>query len=128
MGHVITYHLCSPIPISSYSISTNEGIHMNAIKPCPCKDCICVPVCRHKLPFILYAECSYLKAYEPNFTFYSKRDVNLVEEIVYTLNPTRWQFRYDDYLSTVEKMIISDGEIMSCNIKVIQSDHHIFDE
>jgi len=73
----------------------------------------------------MYAECDHLKAYEPNFMSYTKRDERLIEALVYTLNPTRWRFTYDDELVTVYKMIISDGPCIPKS-KEIHSDHHIY--
>lgn len=67
---------------------------MNDIK-CPCEECICVPICRHKHYSQMVRDCiiiGYHLYEEGDFSsknrvrrFYSYLDI-----VRYTLNPTKW--------------------------------------
>ena len=57
---------------------------------CPCEDCICLAICRHKEYLKLFHDCELLRT-ENNFDrIYTKRKVRL-PTIQNVLNPTRWK-------------------------------------
>lgn len=62
---------------------------------CPCKNCICVPICRHK-KFGLLFDCELLRLYEPNSSDPYLRDVPSMFALQYTLKPTRWKYGYNN--------------------------------
>jgi len=69
---------------------------------CPCKDCICVPVCRHKTITILFKECATLIDYE-NINIERLEDdggriyINVIER---TLKPSRWTYSSEENTET----------------------------
>ena len=57
---------------------------------CPCENCICIPVCRHKHYCILYRHCILLKKYEPNYDLVGIRNSDYLFELYNILKPTKW--------------------------------------
>ncbi len=66
---------------------------------CPCKDCICVPMCKHKNYFNLLGECEIISAY--CFLFEQHSDINTTKEIFKVLNPTWWKYTPDKLIRGV---------------------------
>jgi len=62
---------------------------------CPCKDCICVPICRHKKHYVLFDQCVLLKDYIQEFYEPEKRDPNKIFELRDILKPTLWDLVLD---------------------------------
>jgi hypothetical protein len=59
---------------------------------CPCKDCICVPKCRHKEFIKLFNDCLLLRIYEPNYPVIVEREKDRIYKIRDILKPTEWDF------------------------------------
>ena len=60
-------------------------------KECPCVDCICMPICRHKHFIDLTVECELID----NFTTDHENKPREVENMVITYNtlkPSRWEY------------------------------------
>lgn len=57
---------------------------------CPCKDCLCVPICRHK-KYIQLIKCSILK----KFILYPSKltPINKIKILISIIEPTRWVYR-----------------------------------
>jgi len=57
---------------------------------CPCEDCLCLPICRHKR-YIPLIKCSILKKYLMNASLSpSTKKIMIISKI---LEPTRWTYR-----------------------------------
>jgi hypothetical protein len=69
---------------------------------CPCEDCLCVPICRHKR-YIPLIKCSILKDYLIKSSWGSP--CNKIDTIVNILNPTRWTYRYEKHKGKNTAMI-----------------------
>ena len=54
---------------------------------CPCKDCICIPVCRHKSYNVLFMDCELLNDYEPSYKSMYARDENRITIVLEILKP-----------------------------------------
>lgn len=72
----------------------------------PCKQCICLPICRHKDPNALYNDCDILSIYEPNFFNYNMRSTSLMTELFNVLQPSTWTYEVNEYYQTVKPIII----------------------
>jgi hypothetical protein len=72
------------------------------MKSPPCKDCLCVPICKHKGYTDLFEDCSLLLAYEPNYYSLSGREIDHMKQIEQILKPNLWSYIYT--------MIIKDKE------------------
>jgi len=58
---------------------------------CPCEDCLCVPICRHKR-YIPLIKCSILNNYIMKASYSTPSDK--IETITTILEPTRWTYKY----------------------------------
>ena len=56
---------------------------------CPCNNCICIPVCKHKKYTKLFKDCILLRTYIPEFQWVGGRSphITIVEKI---LKLTKW--------------------------------------
>lgn len=72
----------------------------------PCKDCICVPICRHKDYLDLFIDCDILLVYEPKYGSCTKRNPSNIFRIQKTLKPTTWIFKHS---SSTYPMIFQEG-------------------
>ena len=63
-------------------------------KKCPCKGCICVPVCRHKTYGQLFRDCILLQEYEPIHRNYDDRDIDKIGLLQRVLKPSQWRFGF----------------------------------
>ena len=69
-------------------------------KKCPCIDCICKPICRHKIYDDLFSDCYMVFDYGDKAAFFgiilftditnNKELIKIYEE----LNPTKWEYVY----------------------------------
>ena len=60
----------------------------------PCKNCLCLPRCRHKQFFRLFAECSILYRYVPNSDDVELRNEDRLFLLQKIMKPTIWEFGY----------------------------------
>ena len=68
----------------------------------PCKDCICLPVCRHKKYSNLFQECTILHRWR--IMNYSVGDYIYRYIIFNTIRPSRWEITCDgEIIWTLEK-------------------------
>jgi len=59
---------------------------------CPCVDCICIPVCKHKPFSFLFCDCILVDSYAPRYKQRHIRDAEKIMEIQEILKPMRWQW------------------------------------
>ena len=60
----------------------------------PCKDCILIPICRHKTFAMLMMECQLVKEYDDKHIQRSGNNYFVsVREIQDILNPTQWKYK-----------------------------------
>lgn len=87
------------------------------MKPPPCKDCLCVPICRQKQYYYLIEDCSILDEFlyldkarfiegTSRMTTRKERFPESLNEIYETLNPTTWRSdkevnRSPDYINVI---------------------------
>ena len=65
---------------------------------CPCEDCICLAICRHKEYPDLFQDCILLREYEPAYSNHKLRSPTRIYSLQAILNPTIWVHGYDpDY-------------------------------
>jgi hypothetical protein len=57
---------------------------------CPCTDCICVPMCRHKPYMRLFRECNIVDKYAKLDYNVRLRTAKSIDEIEDILKPTNW--------------------------------------
>jgi len=59
---------------------------------CPCYQCICIPMCRHKIFEKLTKECQPLDYYYHNESYYeiTEKFQRAFENIKKCLKPTKW--------------------------------------
>ena len=60
---------------------------------CPCENCVCLPVCRHKEYYNLFKNCSLIKEYIPDYNIIYKRNKEYVYKLDEIMNPTRWSLK-----------------------------------
>jgi len=58
----------------------------------PCKNCICVPICRQKHYSGMIAECSIIDKYIEHSCYALRRNQKIIEELEETLKPEVWTF------------------------------------
>ena len=63
--------------------------------PLPCKDCLCLPRCRHKDFRQLFKECDILYSYEPNSCNMCLRNQDRLFLLQKIMKPSTWAFGYD---------------------------------
>jgi hypothetical protein len=66
------------------------------MEECPCIDCICIPICRHKHFLAVFIGCSIAREYEPNYAAINKRSRERLIEVEKALNSTRWEVLNED--------------------------------
>lgn len=88
---------------------------MASLLECPCKNCICVPVCRNKGYVKVFIECGLIADYIPNFCNYDKRDQKRLEELRDTLTPNFWKISRDP--EEIKKVYNIKNEIIIKDIK-----------
>jgi len=69
---------------------------------CPCEDCLCVPICRHKR-YIPLIKCSLLKDYIMKTSISTA--LNKIGTITTILSPTRWSYRYEKHKGKLTPII-----------------------
>ena len=61
--------------------------------PCPCIDCICKPICRHKPYLRMIWECSLIKEYIPDYNHISITNREPLISVESALNPITWRVK-----------------------------------
>lgn len=59
---------------------------------CPCENCICMPICKNKNFNKLFEDCYLLEEFIPNYDNMRLREIDKMDELVKTLNPTGWEY------------------------------------
>ena len=59
---------------------------------CPCKNCICLPVCKYKKYYKLFTDCSLIEEYISDYNSALKRNKKHVYQLQKIMKPTRWSF------------------------------------
>lgn len=57
---------------------------------CPCENCICMSVCKHKRYMALFQNCTILEKFEPNSNVIQHRDQEKIMLLEKVLQPTTW--------------------------------------
>jgi hypothetical protein len=71
-------------------------IDTDYLPECPCLNCICVPVCRHKSYFKLYDNCFNISLFLPNTRNFSGYAVfDKITAVKLILQPTTWDMNID---------------------------------
>jgi hypothetical protein len=60
---------------------------------CPCEDCLCVPICRHKNYTSLFYDCSLIDDYTREKPFKAKMSSPRVKILEDILKPSKWSIR-----------------------------------
>jgi len=66
---------------------------------CPCEDCLCVPMCRHKPYNELVTKCLLINKYLVQPYQASKRPTGNLKKLKEILKPTRWYTRTGSFSS-----------------------------
>ena len=64
----------------------------------PCKECLLIPICRHKCFLSVFIECSISRDYEPDYAIINKRNRERLIQVSEALNSTRWYVLREEYL------------------------------
>jgi hypothetical protein len=82
---------------------------------CPCKDCICIPICRNKDYVDLFNDCYLLDKYTSSKSKYVVlRDEKKIYKIQDILKPNAWLFRKSGksgHPMVFKKTLNSSGQI-----------------
>lgn len=76
-----------------------DVIDTDYLPDCPCLNCICVAVCRHKLYHILHRDCFDVKLYLPgkyddiSYSVYDKKAA-----LKLALQPTTWDMDREGFI------------------------------
>lgn len=57
---------------------------------CPCEDCLCIPICRHKHYYTLFHECLLISIYVEN-PYLAKICINEIKITEKFLKPSSWE-------------------------------------
>jgi hypothetical protein len=57
---------------------------------CPCENCICLVICKHKYYTSLVVECILIRNYLPGWNNWRKRSQKKLLKMYNVLQPTRW--------------------------------------
>lgn len=64
---------------------------------CPCKECICLAVCKHKMYIDLIKECLTVQHFLPDSCDASCRSDEKLKELYDTIQPSKWIIiKYDN--------------------------------
>lgn len=63
---------------------------------CPCEDCLCVPICRHKV-YVELVKCSLVEKYLIEPLMYNVRPPKRVVKVEKILNPITWTNTCSEY-------------------------------
>lgn len=64
---------------------------------CPCVDCVCVPICRHKLFNDMISSCILVHEYLTDHRYISGVSAVMRHRVSETLKPTKWRVDHDGY-------------------------------
>lgn len=73
------------------------------ISLCPCVDCICVPICRHKLYNNMINSCALVHEYISDHRYTSGFNSVCRHRVFKTLNPSKWRVDHDGYFISKER-------------------------
>ena len=65
---------------------------------CPCKDCICVPICKNKGYMRLFEDCILLRIYEPRY-YDPPRHLKKIRNIHGAIKSNEWGIMYKEQYS-----------------------------
>ena len=71
---------------------------------CPCKNCICLPICKHKEYYILFTDCSLLREYILNPLIVVNKHKEHTSQLYKILNPTHWTFENGEGIVCIFKI------------------------
>ena len=65
---------------------------------CPCKNCICLPVCRHKQITKLFVDCGTIADYETSHIHILETNGTriYINKIQRALKPTKWMYSNEE--------------------------------
>jgi len=73
---------------------------------CPCRDCICIPICRHKRFSIITDECSLAMDYRNDYTDRDDEDYFIsIVQMEKILKPILWRYK-------INKQYIDQTKVM----------------
>lgn len=69
---------------------------------CPCEECLCIPICRHKI-YVELVKCSLIKKY-------------LIEPLIFYTRPAKRMLKVEKYLNPISWIPIcqEDGVYIGC--------------
>jgi len=73
--------------------------------PCPCIECICLPICRCKDYNKLFGECVLVCVYEPFYSSVELRNRSNIYDLQAILKPTEWKYVLDRQYSVFPLVI-----------------------
>jgi len=85
------------------------------MEECPCIDCICIPICRHKRYMNIFRECILLRTYEPGYCQSITRSKKMIQTIYDLILPTMWRISYSDRWTLI---------IREDNINTVENDRY----
>jgi len=63
---------------------------------CPCENCICISVCRHKEYIELFQDCKIINDFELFYDEVEKRASEKIQLLENILQPSEWFIRFSD--------------------------------
>lgn len=76
---------------------------------CPCEQCICLAICRHKRYLNMFRDCDILRIYEPHYQSVTRRTAVRIINIVRILEPTIWKYvlykHFNDHYMVVDAKV-----------------------
>jgi len=57
---------------------------------CPCKECILIPICRHREYYDLFEHCILVVNYIPNHRQRHIRNMIRIRRVFNMINPSKW--------------------------------------
>ena len=59
-------------------------------EPCPCGQCILIPICRHKEYYTIFEQCILISEYIPNHQHRHIRNMIRIRKVFKLFNPDKW--------------------------------------
>lgn len=84
---------------------------------CPCKDCLCVPICRHK-KYIKIVECSLLRGYLIDPCTARIRPSKRILKVEKIIHPVHWKCHTKNKRSNVVYVIKKDNKFKGKNYEM----------
>jgi hypothetical protein len=102
--------------MTNTNIGTKEAITDILNILCPCVDCICLAICRHKKYLTLFQDCSIVKMYEPHYQLLHKRNYYRIVHLESILHPSMWEYILEKGLSSL--YMVSEKETYSDKVYI----------